>query len=837
MRRWIPIDDDPTAIQVKTDSTPFGLDTRAAPGVLAPKLGDVPAFELQDQDGRVFGLDQMLGKITLVNFIFTRCTSTCPTQSERFEELQSQFRKNDELGRQVQFASITVDPEHDDPGVLKAYAERYHAHYPFWRFLSGSRQDVRHFAKEGLKMPVEDDPSNSAMPILHETKIVLVDRMGRIRGYFDSLTDAGIRQLMEAVNQVMPEIVPPSGFDEQLEDYTHISQPPGGLNPWWLESRQAEQLTAGDEMDIFHGFTFRDQLPQSGISFHNQIVDDQRWRLQVNHYDHGNGIAVADVDGDGYLDIYFTTQVGSNELWRNKRDGSFENVTKQANVGVEQRVSVAASFADVDNDGDPDLFVTTVRGGNLLFENDGSGAFKDISTHAGVNYQGHSSAAVFFDYDLDGLLDLFVVNVGKYTTDEQDLVRLDRTNHIEGKFSYYVGRKDSFAGHLKDDLGEASILYHNEGGGVFKDVTTAMGIVDRSWSGAATPLDANQDGWPDLYILSMQGPDHYFENVRGTRFVDRTAEVFPKTSWGAMGVKAFDFNNDGRQDLYVTDMHSDMSEDIGPEREKFKSRMQWPAEFLASDESRNVYGNSFFLARDDGKFREVSDSIGAENYWPWGLSVGDVNADGFEDAFLASSMCFPYRYAPNSLLLNSRGERFIDSEYILGIEPRRDGVTAQPWFELDCEAQPDHPFCRGREGRILVWSAKGTRSAVIFDIEQDGDLDIVTNEFNAEPQVLVSDLSERKVNFRWCGVRLRGTKSNRDGLGARVTVLTDIGAQYRLNDGQSGYLSQSSKPLYFGLGDATAIKEIVVEWPSGTRQSLVDSLEMGTTIEIEERIQ
>ncbi|MCA9203441.1 MAG: SCO family protein, partial [Planctomycetales bacterium] len=128
MRRWIPIDDDPTAIQVKTDSTPFGLDTRAAPGVLAPKLGDVPAFELQDQDGRVFGLDQMLGKITLVNFIFTRCTSTCPTQSERFEELQSQFRKNDELGRQVQFASITVDPEHDDPGVLKAYAERYHAH-------------------------------------------------------------------------------------------------------------------------------------------------------------------------------------------------------------------------------------------------------------------------------------------------------------------------------------------------------------------------------------------------------------------------------------------------------------------------------------------------------------------------------------------------------------------------------------------------------------------------------------------------------------------------------------------------------------------------------------
>ena len=156
-------------------------------------------------------------------------------------------------------------------------------------------------------------------------------------------------------------------------------------------------------------------------------MDDAGKIYKAVHYDHGNGIAVADVDGDGRLDIYFVNQVGGNQLWRNVGGGRFENITAAAGVGVPAKVSVSASFADIDNDGDADLYVTTVRGGNMLFENDGKGRFKDVSKASGLDYVGHSSCAVFFDYDRDGKLDLFLVNVGRYTTEHASRVTATST--------------------------------------------------------------------------------------------------------------------------------------------------------------------------------------------------------------------------------------------------------------------------------------------------------------------------------------------------------------------------------------------------------------------------
>lgn len=166
--------------------------------------------------------------------------------------------------------------------------------------------------------------------------------------------------------------------------------------------------------------------------------------------------------------------------------------------------------------------------------------------------------------------------------------------------------------------------------------------------------------------------------------------------------------------------------------------------FLLS-EGNSILGNTFFLNNGNGRFNEISDAIGAEHYWPWGLSVGDLNADGYQDAFLACSMNYPLRYPANILLLNNRGEQFLDSEYILGIEPRRDGRYAQPWFELDCSGvDRDHVDCEGRNGLITVWGALGSRSSVIFDLDNDGDLDLVTNEFNDNPMVLINNLTEKK---------------------------------------------------------------------------------------------
>ncbi len=596
--------------------------------------------------------------------------------------------------------------------------------------------------------------------------------------------------------------------------------PPVDSNLETLDIRGFNQLQTLWQFEVFHGFRFTDRQAESGITFKHQIVDDAGRDYKAVHYDHGNGLAAADVDGDGRIDLYFSSQLGGNELWKNLGAGKFRNVTAEAGVALADRIGVTASFADVDNDGDPDLFVTSVRTGNVLFENDGKGRFKDVSKAAGLDFSGHSSGAVFFDYDRDGKLDLLLTNVGKYTTE------------AKGRGGYYIGYPDAFSGHLRPDRTDYNILYRNLGGNRFEDVSKKVGLEDGSWSGDASFHDVNGDGFPDLFVLNMQGDNHYFENQGGQRFVDRTAERFPKTSWGAMGIKFFDYDHDGLADLYITDMHSDMSHEVPPGYEKAKSLMRFTDDFLQGG-GNNVFGNSFYRNLGDGKFEEISDRIGVENFWPWGLSAGDLNADGWEDLFVASSMNYPFRYGVNSLLLNNRGKTFLDSEFILEVEPRKNGMR-KPWFDVDCSgADRAHRVCAGQTGRHTVFGAAGTRSSVLFDLDDDGDVDIVTSEFGDVPQVLVSDLAERRA-VRFVKVRLRGTTSNRDGLGATVRVKSGGTTLTQFQDGKSGYLSQSALPLYFGLGDAERVDSIEVLWPSGRKQTVTSGLATNKLIEVVE---
>lgn len=600
-----------------------------------------------------------------------------------------------------------------------------------------------------------------------------------------------------------------------------ILVPPVDVGADTLDMRAYAQEQTRWQFEVFHDFKFTDHRAESGITFKHHVVHDVRDEYKPNHYDHGTGLAAADVDGDGRTDLYFVNQVGGNELWKNLGGGRFANITTTAGVALADRVSVTASFADYDNDGDADLFVTTVRMGNVLFQNDGRGTFRDVSKEAGVDHVGHSSGAVFFDYDRDGRLDLFVANIGKYT------------GETRGEGGYYEGYRDAFSGHLMPERTEVSILYHNAGEGRFEIANRAMGLNDRSWSGDAGVADLNRDGFPDLYVLNMQGDNHYYENEGGKRFVDKTASTFPKTPWGAMGIKFFDYDNDGDADLYLTDMHSDMSREVLPGHEKAKSLMVWTEEFLQGG-ANNIFGNAFYRNEGGGRFTEISDRIGAENYWPWGLSTGDLNADGYLDVFITASMNFPWRYGVNSVLLNNLGKTFLDSEFILGVEPRAGG-TWRPWFEIDCSgANRNHPICRNQSGKHTVYGAAGSRSSVIFDVEGDGDLDVVTNELGDLPQILVSNLAERQ-SPHWLGVRLRGVRTNRDGLGAEVRVHAGGTVYTQWLDGKSGYLSQSSMPLYFGLGAATAVQKIEVLWPAGGTQTLTEGLSLGRVIEIVEK--
>jgi len=584
-----------------------------------------------------------------------------------------------------------------------------------------------------------------------------------------------------------------------------------------LEMRQFAQERTLKDFGVDTDFSFTDQLAQTGISFRHQITEDSGLNWKPVHYDHGNSVNVADVDGDGRLDLYFLTQIGGNELWRNVGGGRFENVTASAGVGLADRISVAASFADYDNDGDSDLFVTTVKMGNALFANDGTGKFTDVTERAGLGHVGHSSGATFLDYDLDGDLDLFVCNVGQYTSSRQ------------GNGGFYVGFEDAFSGHEMPHRTETSILYRNEGDGSFIDVSEETGLVDTGWSGDATFFDANGDRFPDLFVINMQGDDHLWINQAGKSFVDRTKEILGKTPFGTMGVEFFDLEGDGDLDLYVSDMHSDMQLRVSPGFEKVKALMrEWRAQGAP-----NIYGNALWRNLGNGRFEEISDDIGAENYWPWGLTMADLNADGFEDAFVASSMNYPFRYGVNSVLLNDHGKMLRDAEFLLGVEPRA-GALRTLWFVLDCnDTHRRHRLCENRSGPWDVYGSRGTRSSVVFDLEGDGDLDIVTNEFNDVPQVLVSDLAQRRT-VNWIGIRLVGSRSNRDGLGALVKVTAGGRTMVQQADGKSGYLAQSSLPLYFGLGDADTVDRIEVLWPSGTEQVISSGLRAREVRTVEE---
>jgi hypothetical protein len=196
-------------------------------------------------------------------------------------------------------------------------------------------------------------------------------------------------------------------------------------------------------------------------------------------------------------------------------------------------------------------------------------------------------------------------------------------------------------------------------------------------------------------------------------------------------------------------------------------------------------------------------------------------------------MNYPERYMINSVKLNDGGRRFVDAEFVLGVEPRQGGL-AVPFFELDASGKDKgHADAAGATGRLAIWGARGTRSSVIFDLDGDGDLDIVTNEFNAAPMVLVSNLSER-AKIHYVGVKLTGTSSNRDGLGAVVKVTARGSVYTKVLDGSSGYLSHSVYPLYFGLGSAAAVDSIEVTWPSGTKQVVSAPIQINSVVEVRE---
>ncbi len=569
--------------------------------------------------------------------------------------------------------------------------------------------------------------------------------------------------------------------------------------------RQGPSQTAAKQQG-----TFEDRASEVGINFKMHFLpNEQGETFKINLYDHGCGVVIGDYDGDGDDDIYFLNQLGSNSLYRNRGNGTFEDVTEEAGVAVEDRICVAGTFADFDNDLDQDLFVTSTRGGNILFENMGNGKFRDVTQAAGLNHIGHSGTAAFVDWDNDGYLDLILTNTAQWTL-----------NNFDETFKYYPGIADfiEFARSPK----EANICYQNNRDGTFTDVTEKLGLAGKGWGGDIGALDYNDDGRLDLLITNMFGASQLYENHLDGPFIDVTKKVLGKISWGAIGCKPFDFNNDGKLDLFISDMHSDMWAPVSMPRllnyamnhdtqkhpyvtgaghlvdegyaTELERKMEDDLQIVYDDV---VFGNTLYKNLGGGRFEEISDKAKMESWWPWAIVTGDFDGDGWEDVFLPSGMGYPFPYWHNQLMMNNGNETFTDRASLFGIEP-------PPGGPLLNEKIADRD------------ATKSSRCAAVADFDGDGRLEIVTNNFNDRPYYFQNRLSQTN----YVAFKLQGSRSNRDAIGAIMRLYIGDEVMTRQVHPAGGYLSQSSKTLHFGLGKRVKVDRGEITWPSGLVQMI-----------------
>jgi Tfp pilus assembly protein PilF len=473
------------------------------------------------------------------------------------------------------------------------------------------------------------------------------------------------------------------------------------------------------------------------------------------------GTAVFDYDNDDWPDIFVsngaelpslrkTEPSYYNRLFRNNRDGTFSDVTVPAGLAGEG-YSMGVAAADYNNDGWADLFVTGVRG-NKLYRNRGDGSFEDVTGHAGLGGDnGWAVSAGWFDFDNDGWLDLFVVHYVAW-----DPGREPYCGDLRPGYRTYC--------HPQNYTGLPNALYRNRGDGTFADVSTASGIAAHRGKGMGLAFgDYDNDGRMDVFVANDTEPNFLFHNEGGGRFRELAlgagVAFNPEgKALSSMGVDFRDYDNDGLEDLSITAL---------------------------TNETFPLYRN---IGR--GQFADMTilsgSAAGSLPWSGWSLGVVDLNNDGFKDVFTANG-----NVQDNAELTTSRSSR-----------------------------QANIVFLNRGDGRFQAQSLPGVafhRGAAFGDFDRDGRMDVVVTRLNESPVVLHNVTPSPG---HWIGLRLTGTRSNRDGIGARVKVMTAGGAQWNRVTTAAGYAGSNEPAVHFGLGTESRVSRIDIEWPSGTHQTL-----------------
>ena len=569
-------------------------------------------------------------------------------------------------------------------------------------------------------------------------------------------------------------------------------------------------------------------VSRAGIDFVHRWNPPLKHRDQLTNAFSGGGVAVGDYDQDGLPDIFICGQVNGGQLFKNS--GGFRFINKSSLLKPPAPAgawATGASWADVDNDGWLDLYVCGFDCPNRLYLNRLQGSERVLVESArslGVDFSGASIIGTFADYDRDGDLDLFLVTNRLPAPDSllNEPFSLSRGPNGEPvlpeAFRQYadVIVLPAGKGLKKIDAGQYDHLYRNEGPGKpFKEVTREAGMSGNHYGLSATWWDWNQDGWPDLYVANdFYGPDRLWTNngpgADGVvTFTDMTRESLPHTPWFSMGADIADVNNDGWMDLLATDMAGSthynekmqMGNMSGPDSDAWFLNFPVPPQYMR---------NALYLNSGTKNFMEVAQLYGvSKTDWTWSVNFGDLDNDGWEDLFVTNGMSRDWLNSDLRARAPSKDgwDRYYDFWY-----------AQKPLFQTNRVFRNQGGLKMQESG--FEWGlAENSVSfgSVLTDLNGDGDLDVVVNNFGGPPSLFenTGTTGHRIV------VKLVGTESNRFGVGSTVTVRPANSGQRltRYLTSARGFMSCPEPSLHFGLGDQKEIESLTVAWPSGHRQS------------------
>ena len=546
------------------------------------------------------------------------------------------------------------------------------------------------------------------------------------------------------------------------------------------------------------------EIPESdtGISFANMVSEDAEHSI-INYiyYYNGAGVAAGDVNNDSLPDLYFVSNTGPNKLYLNRGNLKFEDVSDIANVSGSSSWNTGATMVDINNDGLLDIYVCAVsglldfEGQNELFINNGDGTFTENAKAYGLDFKGYSTQAYFFDYDKDDDLDAYIVNHAVHTTLSHGRADLRSTRaHLVGDV---LLKNDN---NLFTDVSEAAHIY----GGV-----NGYGL-------SASIADFNNDGWDDIYVCNdFHEDDYYYINNQDGTFTEDLAVAFTTISRFSMGSDAADINGDGYQDLMTLDMlpkEERLLKETEGDDAMFNMQVHLKKLGYKDQYSRNMLqiNHNGVYFQETALYNQVADTD-----WSWAPLFADFNNDSHQDLFISNGIL----RRPNGLdfkkYVSSAFKGRSESEGLKwlfnSINEMPNGNVANEIFEGNSER------FYNQTGQWISSEKKLSNGAIYIDLDLDGDLDIVTNNFNDTASIYKNNTDNQKS---YITLDFIYKDKNKEGIGVKAIVYSNGKSQLKQLFKSRGFLSSLDSKLHFGLGSATHIDSIQVIWPNNRLQTL-----------------